>query len=160
MKRIIFLAVASLAAAACSKEEKAESAAQPAPEESKQQPAVEQPTKEKEVVPVEAPWADRTAKDSGFPCDVEKVLAQTCRRCHFDPPENDAPFSLAKWENTQEDLDGSLIIDMMKDQISADLMPPLDAMVSPPVSPLTPAQKKTLLDWLEAGGSKSDQACP
>jgi hypothetical protein len=47
----------------------------------------------------------------------------------------------------------------MKQMVAAELMPPLDALVTPKVTPLSAEDKKTMLDWLAAGGKKSDQVC-
>lgn len=106
------------------------------------------------------PWADRTTKDSGFPCDVEQVLALSCRRCHWEPQENDAPFPLVKWDHTQAERSGAKIIDLMQKQVAADLMPPVEEMLSPPVTPLTEEQKQVLLSWLSSGGLRSSTTCP
>jgi hypothetical protein len=46
-------------------------------------------------------------KTGEFPCDIEKILGKTtdamggCRRCHQEPAVNGAPFSLVKYEDSQ-----------------------------------------------------------
>ncbi len=105
------------------------------------------------------PWADRKTPGSGFPCGVEEVLAASCRRCHWDPRENDAPFEMVRWEDTQKSRSGKPIHVLMKHMVEADLMPPLNALVKPPVTPLSPEQKKTLLAWLGEGAPRSDEVC-
>jgi hypothetical protein len=48
----------------------------------------------------------------------------------------------------------------MRAQVEGDLMPPVDEVVAdPPVTALTPEQKKTLLEWLGKGAEKSDDVC-
>lgn len=129
--------------------EKAEASSSPAPPEA--EPKKDEPP----------PWSNRLSKNSGFPCEVEKVLARSCRRCHWQPREYDAPFSLLTWDDTRGTRTGKPIFELMKKQVSADLMPPvLEVVADPPVEALTAEQKKTLLDWLEAGAEKSDETCP
>lgn len=106
------------------------------------------------------PWASRRTEDSGFPCEVEEVLAHSCRRCHWEPLENDAPFSLLSYENVLKMRSGKPIHVLMEQMVQNDLMPPLDALVSPDVTPLSPEQKATLLKWLAAGAPKSIAKCP
>jgi len=105
------------------------------------------------------PWAGRRVSGSGFPCAIEDVLASSCRRCHWDPRENDAPFSMVKWEDTQKMRSGKPIHVLMRQMVGADLMPPLDLSVEPKVSPLSAAHKQTLLAWLDAGAKKSSETC-
>lgn len=105
------------------------------------------------------PWSTRRSRQSGFPCDVEAVLSESCRRCHWDPQENDAPFALKSWKDTQELRSDKPIHVLMKQMVEADLMPPLDALVTPDVEPLTPTQKSTLMKWLRDGAQRSDEVC-
>lgn len=58
------------------------------------------------------PWAKRSG--TGFPCEVETVLAMSCRRCHWDPQEHDAPFAMKTWQNVQGKRDGKPIYQLMK----------------------------------------------
>lgn len=105
------------------------------------------------------PWAGRVSPDGGFPCEVDQILAVSCRRCHFDPQENDAPFALVKYEDIEKMRSGKPISVLMAQMVEADLMPPLDEPVEPKVSPLTVEQKKTLLQWLGEGAKKSKEKC-
>lgn len=105
------------------------------------------------------PWASRRTRNSGFPCDVEEVLAQSCRRCHWEPQENDAPFAMLRYENILAMRSGKPIHVLMEQMVQSDLMPPLDALVSPNVTPLEPEQKATLLKWLSAGAPESTADC-
>ena len=91
---------------------------------------------------------------------MEEVLANSCRRCHWEPQENDAPFGMLSVDGIHEERSGKPIFELMKAMVQADLMPPLDALVTPDVTPLSPEQKKTLLTWLEAGAPRSDKPCP
>ncbi len=109
--------------------------------------------------PSPPPWADRKVGGSGFPCAVEEVLSTSCRRCHWEPQENDAPFPLVKWEDTQAVRSGKPIFVLMKQMVAAELMPPLDALVDPDVEPLTPEHKQVMLAWLEDGAKKSEELC-
>lgn len=104
-------------------------------------------------------WLGRTSANSGLPCAVEGVLSQSCRRCHWDPQENDAPFPLRTWEDTRAVRSGKEIHVLMMQMVDADLMPPLDALVEPKVEPLTAQQKTVLLDWLRQGAQKSSEKC-
>lgn len=106
------------------------------------------------------PWGNRLSKEGGFPCDVDQVLALSCRRCHYEPTENDAPFPLMRYEHIEVIRSGKPIRQLMEQMVAADLMPPLDEPVVPKVTPLTPGQKSTLLDWLKAGAPKNAAPCP
>ena len=109
--------------------------------------------------PTPPPWANRRVEGSGFPCELEEVLAGSCRRCHWEPQENDAPFPLKRWEDTRAERSDKPIHVLMGQMVSAELMPPLDATVSPKVDPLSPEQKEIILDWVEGGAKKSDAPC-
>lgn len=130
-----------------------------------QAPPVESPTAHAPVAvaatagALAPPWAERRVEGSGFPCPVEEVLRASCRRCHWEPRENDAPFSLVKWEDTQKVRTGKPIHKLMKQMVEANLMPPLDALVEPAVIPLTADQKQTILTWLGAGATRSNDVC-
>lgn len=105
------------------------------------------------------PWASRITSGAGFPCDVDAALASSCRRCHWTPTENDAPFAFGKWQDVHETVSGKPIHKLMQQMIEADLMPPLDAVVKPKVDALGDAERKVLLGWLAAGAPKSEAPC-
>lgn len=128
------------------------------PDQSLAEPQVA-PSEESDPASGPPPWANRVSPDGGFPCDVDEVLASSCRRCHWDPQENDAPFPLVKYEDTQQQRSGKPIFKLMEQMVAADLMPPLDEPVEPQVIPLTPEQKGTLLKWLGAGALRSEEKC-
>ncbi len=145
MKRFLILSFLILLAA-CEKDDP--------PATEKSAPVVEEPTA------VEPPaWAGRISVDSGFPCAVEQVLQQSCRRCHWEPQENEAPFALRTWDDTQAMRSGKPIHVLMLQMVEADLMPPLDALVEPDVEPLTAEQKEILVRWLKQGAKKSTEKC-
>lgn len=92
---------------------------------------------------------DPSIVDPDFPCDVKAILTSVCQRCHSSPTQNSAPFSLMTWQDTQGTYLGSPIYDRMHNAVKTDFMPLTTLALEPPVLPLTPEQKKTLLDWLE-----------
>jgi hypothetical protein len=67
---------------------------------------------------------------------------------------------MVNWEGLQQTREGKPIFKLMEQMLEADLMPPLDATVKPPVTPLTGEHKKTLLDWLKSGAPRSNVPCP
>ncbi|MCA9632404.1 MAG: hypothetical protein KC766_32345 [Myxococcales bacterium] len=105
-----------------------------------------------------------TSAGPGYPCDVYAVVQAKCLRCHGDPTENGAPFSLATWQDTQADYLGNPRWQAMQNAVETDFMPatffndsktPLD----PPVEGLTTAEKQTLLDWFDGGARSSEPGC-
>lgn len=160
---ILFVCVLTLVlCGAC--EEKGDAAAPPAPTSAEVKPAAlvqNEPAKEQPaVVPAPPPWANRLSPEGGFPCDVDQVLAASCRRCHWDPQENEAPFSLVKYEDIEKLRSGKPISKLMAQMVEADLMPPLDEPLEPKVTPLTSEQKTILLKWLGGGAPKNTVKCP
>lgn len=98
-----------------------------------------------------------------FPCAVEKILADNCRRCHTTqkPPLQQPPFELDTYEESQAIYFGMAIWARMKAAIDDDFMP-----LEPPK--LTPEEKNVLVDdWVckcappraEGAGGMSEQ-CP
>jgi len=86
-----------------------------------------------------------------FPCDVRAVIEAKCQRCHADPPRNRAPFPLMTWEHTRAPYGTQLVYEAMLPAIETDFMPLTELDLEPPVQPLTPSEKTTMLTWLEAG---------
>lgn len=113
------------------------------------------------------------AVDAGqdvFPCDVDAVLEAKCRRCHASAAVLDvcvpaktcarAPFPLLVWSDTRRDMgDGRVVYEHMIDVVRTDFMPLQDPSLQPPVEKLTDAEKRTLLDWLEAGAPAGQCQC-
>lgn len=83
----------------------------------------------------------------------------SCRRCHWEPQENDAPFGMVRFEDVHRTRSGKPVFLLMQQMLEADLMPPLDALVSPSVTPLPPEAKEVLLTWLRAGAPRSLDRC-
>ncbi|HEX6274157.1 MAG TPA: hypothetical protein VFZ53_14010 [Polyangiaceae bacterium] len=82
-------------------------------------------------------------------CQAERVLRESCQRCHQDPPVHGAPFALVTYADTQQPFFGEqLRWERMREVVEADIMPPLRTRLDPPVEPLSCEQKATLLGWL------------
>ena len=86
-----------------------------------------------------------------FPCAVRAAIEAKCQRCHNDPPRNGAPFPLLTWEHTRAAYGPILVYEAMLPAIESDFMPFTELELDPPVEPLTPSEKTTLVTWLEAG---------
>jgi hypothetical protein len=96
-----------------------------------------------------------------FPCPVRRIIETKCQRCHQDPPRNGAPFPLLTWENTRAEYGTRLVYEAMLPAIESDFMPFTQLELDPPVEPLTPDEKSTMLDWLESGApSVPGPSCP
>lgn len=91
-------------------------------------------------------------------CDAAPILALKCQRCHQDPPESGAPFPLLSYADTQVpaplagDAERKRAADMLG-AIETNYMPYMGLSLDPPVSPLTCAERTTLLNWLRKGAS-------
>jgi uncharacterized membrane protein len=100
-------------------------------------------------------------------CDARAVIAAKCVRCHGDPPENGAPFSLATYADVIAPAPSSkhperTRADRMLAAVETDLMPFTSLLLEPPVEPLTCEEKATLLAWLRAGAPlppSGDESC-
>jgi len=96
-----------------------------------------------------------------FPCAVRAAIEAKCQRCHNDPPRNTAPFPLMTWENTRARYGTQLVYEAMLPAIETDFMPFMELDLDPPVQPLTPSEKTTLVTWLEAGALPvTGETCP
>ncbi len=87
------------------------------------------------------------------------MLAESCRRCHWQPLEHDAPFVFDTWDALQKKASGKHIHQLMLGQLEAGLMPPVDLALEPPVTALSSDQKSRLMSWLRAGAPRSDETC-
>lgn len=87
-------------------------------------------------------------------CEAFKVM-KVCRRCHATPPNpGGAPFALQRWEDTQQIYLERLVWVRMIRVLEIDFMPLLTLpieIVNPPIQPLDPTCKNTLLTWLRQG---------
>lgn len=101
-------------------------------------------------LPLEPPLDLVRVPNSGFPCDVDDVLAAKCRRCHSTPMRHSAPFSLLTWEDTQPMLRDRPRFQVMASAVKSGFMP-YNVLANPPVERLSDAEKKVIVDWVEAG---------
>jgi uncharacterized membrane protein len=86
-------------------------------------------------------------------CQVQTVLEQKCQRCHTDPPEHGAPFSLVTYEDTQvADRSETPRFERIRDAVESEYMPATWVKLDPPVESLTKNERAVILDWAEAGG--------
>jgi len=109
------------------------------------------------------PQGIRQVENSGFPVVVDTVLEIKCRRCHTDPPQNGAPFHLLTWEQSQKARQPGYNMPIWKvlgNAVRTGFMPDRRVTLVPPVEPLTEAEKKTLLDWVEAGAPHASSGWP
>jgi len=84
-------------------------------------------------------------------CAAQVVIQAKCQRCHGEPTEYGAPFSLLTYADTQVvDRKGSPRYEKMKAALEAEYMPPQFLELSPPVEALTESESATLLAWLSA----------
>jgi hypothetical protein len=87
-------------------------------------------------------------------CEAFKVM-KVCRRCHETPPNRvGAPFALQRWEDTQQIYLDKPVWQRMITVLEIDFMPlrtlPIE-IINPPIQPLDPTCKNTLLTWLRQG---------
>jgi hypothetical protein len=87
-------------------------------------------------------------------CEAFKVM-KVCRRCHEPVPNRvGTPFALQTWEDTQQMYVGQPVWQHMITAVEIDFMPlrtlPIE-IVNPPIQPLDPTCKNTLLTWLRQG---------
>jgi hypothetical protein len=95
---------------------------------------------------------------SGLPCDVDKVLADNCRKCHSAPPQYGAPMPLLTWDNLQAAALSDAtkkVHELVATMIASETAP----MPPPPNARLSEADRKTLGDWSAAGAPRSTDDC-
>jgi uncharacterized membrane protein len=84
-----------------------------------------------------------------LPCDVDRVLVETCQLCHAANPAFGAPMSLVDWEDTQATTPSAdrPVWQQMQRRIDDPVMP------MPPggTTELTAADRAILADWFAAG---------
>lgn len=97
--------------------------------------------------------------DAGdYPCEVFAVLAEKCLPCHSDPPVDDAPFSLATYEDTREPYLGRKRWERMAEVIQPiGDQPPFMPFGSAP--DLTAPEKAILDAWFGACAPPADRGC-
>lgn len=100
-----------------------------------------------------------------IPGCVRQVIQDKCHRCHGTPLQHGAPVAFFTVDDFQAQYfeSDSKWWQVAAAQVEADVMPyvvlnnPPDP-IAPPVEPLTPDEKATLLDWLEGGALPGDSA--
>jgi hypothetical protein len=96
-------------------------------------------------------------------CAAYTVINCVCQQCHRDPPRNSAPFPLMSYPDTQAPYGNRVVWQAMLNAVQTDYMPfqGFGDTITPPVKPLTPARKNTLLGWLEQGAQTvGGESCP
>lgn len=93
-------------------------------------------------------------------CLARGVLEAKCQRCHGDPTERGAPFSLVSFDDTQlTNNRGKPRFELIAEAVSSELMPPLYLKLDPPVAALDELERANLLAWCEAGAPAPDVSC-
>jgi uncharacterized membrane protein len=86
-------------------------------------------------------------------CEAFAIIQRKCQRCHADPPENGAPFSLMEYSDTQVLFGKRRVWRQMRDAVASGAMPFVELTdllhLDPPVEDLTPEEKATLIAWLD-----------
>jgi uncharacterized membrane protein len=108
-----------------------------------------------------------SAADGGEPigrgpdfCAARDVLRDKCQRCHQEPTQNGAPFSLLTYADTQVvDRNGVPRSQRMKAAIDSDYMPPTFLQLEPAVEPLQESERALLLSWLSGEPPLDSPAC-
>jgi hypothetical protein len=108
-------------------------------------------------LPEEPPVELLRVPNSGLPCDVDEVFARKCRRCHTIPTRHSAPLVFLTWEDTRQDRLGQPLFSVIGRAVRTDFMP-YKIEANPKVEPLTPAEKRIILDWVDAGAPRA--SCP
>jgi hypothetical protein len=99
-----------------------------------------------------------TSGPTGLPCDVDKVLAGNCRKCHSAPPQFGAPMPLTSWDA----LDAPAKSNPAKkvyELVSARIKDTADPMPQPPNPTLSAQDIATIDNWIAAGRPKSTSTC-
>jgi hypothetical protein len=90
--------------------------------------------------------------DPDIPCEQDDIMRRKCRRCHSNPPKNNAPFPLMTWGDVQADYgEDRLRHQRMYEMIESRVMPLVELPLDPPVEPLTDGEYDSMLDWLDQG---------
>jgi len=102
-------------------------------------------------------------------CDAYKIVNCVCQQCHQDPVRHGASMPLMTYEDTQAPFpfptSKTFVWEKMETAVSSRFMPlTTDPSVTPPVEPLSDADRNTLLDWLaqgahDEGGTDCPKSC-
>jgi len=102
-------------------------------------------------------------------CAALRVVRAKCQRCHTDPPANGAPVPFLTYDDFQRPYgdDGMFVYwQVAVGLVDRDVMPYValndpPTSLMPPVQPLTPGEKATLLGWLNQGATpEGGTDCP
>lgn len=104
-------------------------------------------------LPEEPPVERLRVSDSGLPCEVDEVFASKCRRCHTIPSRHAAPLVFFTWEDTRQDRFAQPLYSVIGRAVRTDFMP-YKIEANPPVVPLTPDEKRVILEWVDAGAPR------
>lgn len=113
------------------------------------------PAPANEPLPEEPPVELRRVPNSGLPCDVDDVFAAKCRRCHTIPTRHGAPLVFLTWDDVQKNRGAEPIYQVIGRVVRSGFMP-YRVEANPPVVPLDEAEKKIILDWVDAGAPRQD----
>jgi hypothetical protein len=86
-------------------------------------------------------------------CQVSKVLAAKCQRCHVGAGLLGAQFPLVSYDDTQvlEDSGDRRRWQSMEIMVEQGFMPPNDPRLNPPAAKLTSDELTTLRSWFSEG---------
>lgn len=106
--------------------------------------------------------------DSAIPSCVLPIVQDKCQGCHGDPLQHGAPVAFFTANDFQDPYfdSGLKWSEVAADRVESDIMPFValndgSNPIMPPVEPLTPDEKTTLLDWLKAGAlPEGGKDCP
>ncbi len=99
-----------------------------------------------------------TTGPSGLPCDVDRILAESCRGCHATPPQFGAPFALSTWDDFQR-VSPSDPSKKVFEQVALRIANDANPMPPAPKERLGDADRKALTDWIAAGAPRSTEEC-
>jgi hypothetical protein len=97
-------------------------------------------------------------QSSPIPCEVDDVLARTCRSCHGATPSYGAPMPLVTWEDLQAPAKSDpakKVFDLVRARIHDDAKP----MPQPPAPRLSSSDMKIIDDWALAGAPSGNKTC-
>lgn len=98
------------------------------------------------------------AAGGNLPCDVDAVLASSCRKCHASPPQFGSPMPLV----THADLQAPAKSDPTKkvyELVTARIADDQNPMPEPPNARLSAADRATLDAWAAAGAPAGATEC-
>ena len=93
---------------------------------------------------------------TGLPCEVAKALDTACGECHSSPPKYAAPMPLTSLADVHAQSVGDpsrKVFEVMLERIKSDDKP------MPPKGEMAEADKKAVVEWLEAGAPESSDTC-